>query len=213
VIQNLNEERGRFEDFHGRVLNLVQELTAQRGEDKELHRRAQKDLESRLIEQSRLLNESECELAHLRGEIENARKAEHGLRIAIIELEGCTNAASQKLIVENAQLQAALDRATAERARLLHELADSKRRRAEQAKAAERVDCAPIPEGVKDIAAERARRSLVAGYRKRHKHLLRLRTDGSAVVEQQPIRSAGVPWPGWFAFGMVAPYDPGRFSR
>jgi chromosome segregation ATPase len=156
VTQNLNEERGRFENFHGRVVRLVQQLTAQRAEDEDLHQRAQKDLESRLIEQSRLLNEGESELTHLRGEVEVARNAEDDLRVAIIEIDGRANAAN----AEKAQLQAALDRALGERARLVHELADLKRRRADQAKAAERVDNAAMPERVMDIAAERARRSV-----------------------------------------------------
>jgi chromosome segregation ATPase len=153
VAQNLNEERGRFENFHGRVVGLVQQLTAQRAEDEDLHRRTQKDLENRLIEQSRLLNEGESELTHLRGEVEVARKAEDDLRIAIIEIDGRANAAN----AEKAQLQAALH---GERARLVRELADLKRRQADQAKAAERVDNAAMPEHVKDIAAERARRSV-----------------------------------------------------
>ena len=156
VAQNLNEERGRFENFHGRVVSLVQQLTAQRAEDEDLHRRTQKDLENRLIEQSRLLNEGESELTHLRGEVEVARKAEDDLRIAIIEIDGRANAAN----AEKAQLQAALDRAHGERARLVRELADLKRRQADQAKAAGRVDNAAMPEHVKDIAAERARRSV-----------------------------------------------------
>ena len=156
VTHDLNEERGRFENFHGRVVGLVQQLTAQRAEDEDLHRRTQKDLENRLIEQSRLLNEGESELTHLRGEVEVARKAEDDLRIAIIEIDGRANAAN----AEKAQLQAALDRAHGERARLVRELADLKRRQADQAKAAERVDNAAMPEHVKDIAAERARRSV-----------------------------------------------------
>jgi chromosome segregation ATPase len=149
LTQNLNEERGRFENFHGRVVRLVQQLTAQRAEDEDLHRRAQKDLENRLIEQSRLLNEGESELTHLRGEVEVARKAEDDLRIAIIEIDGRANAAD----AEKARLQAALDRALGERARLVHELADLKRRRADETRAAEQLD------NVSDIAAERARRS------------------------------------------------------
>jgi len=64
-----------------------------------------------LAEQSRLLNESESELAHLRGEIEIARKAEDDLRVAIIEIDGRANAAIQNLNAEKSQLQAALDRA------------------------------------------------------------------------------------------------------
>jgi chromosome segregation ATPase len=78
-------------------------------------------------EQSRLLNESEAELAHLRHEIEIARKAEDDLRVAIIEIDGRANAAIQNLNTEKAQLQGALERANGERARFAHELADMKR--------------------------------------------------------------------------------------
>ena len=80
-----------------------------------------------LAEQSRLLNESEAELAHLRHEIEIARKAEDDLRVAIIEIDGRANAAIQNLNTEKAQLQGALERANGERARFVHELAGMKR--------------------------------------------------------------------------------------
>jgi chromosome segregation ATPase len=98
VTHDLNEERGRFKNFHGRAVSLVQQLTAQRAEDEDLHRRAQKDLKNRLIEQSRLLNEVESELTHLRGEVEVARKAEDDLRIAIIEIDGRANAANAEKV-------------------------------------------------------------------------------------------------------------------
>jgi chromosome segregation ATPase len=78
-------------------------------------------------EQSRLLNESEAELAHLRHEIEIARKAEDDLRVAIIEIDGRANAAIQNLNTDKAQLQGALERAHGERARFVHELAGMKR--------------------------------------------------------------------------------------
>jgi DNA repair exonuclease SbcCD ATPase subunit len=78
-------------------------------------------------EQSRLLNESEAELAHLRLEIEIARKAEDDLRVAIIEIDGRANAAIQNLNTEKAQLQGALERANGERARFVHEVAGMKR--------------------------------------------------------------------------------------
>ena len=61
-----------------------------------LGRRAQ-DLEGRLTEQSRLLNQSEFELKHLRQELESARKVEADLRTAIIELEGRASSATQNL--------------------------------------------------------------------------------------------------------------------
>src|SRR6266849_5334974 len=87
ATQKLMEERGKFENFHRRVAELVKRVVAQTTEDKILGRRAQDDLENRLVEQSRLLNERELELKHLRGEIEIARKAEADLRVAIIEID------------------------------------------------------------------------------------------------------------------------------
>jgi chromosome segregation ATPase len=158
AAQNLMEERSKFENFHRRVKELVQQVTAQRTEDEVLHRRVREEMENRLIEQSRLLNESQSELTHLRHEIEIARKAEDDLRVAIIEVDGRANAATQNLIADKVKLQAALDRANGERARIVHELANLKRRQVDQVRAAERVDNAALPERVNDIAAERARR-------------------------------------------------------
>jgi hypothetical protein len=160
------EERSRFENFHRRVTELVQQVTAQRTEDQVLHWRVREEMENRLIEQSRFLNESESELIHLRREIEIARKAEDDLRVAMIEIDGRANAATQDLIAEKAKLQAALDRANGDRARLVHELANLKRQ-ADQARAAERVDSAALPERVNDIAAERARRAAYGGLSRR----------------------------------------------
>lgn len=151
VTQNLTEERSKFENFHRRVVELVRQLTVQRTEVQE--QRAREDLEDRLAEQSRLLNESEFELTHLRDEIEIARKAEDDLRIAIIEIDGRANATIQNLIAEKAQLQATLDRANGERVRLVHEL---KRRQAYESRAAEGADNAPLRVGVNDVTTERA---------------------------------------------------------
>ncbi len=123
----LAEERTKFYNFHGRVAELVAQVVTQTTEDKNLARRTQEDLESRLIEQSRLLNQSERELKHLRGEIEIAQKAEYDLRVAISEIDGRANAAVRNFEAENARLQVMLDRANGERARLAHELANIKR--------------------------------------------------------------------------------------
>ena len=89
-----------------------------------LGRRVQ-TLEKCLVEQSRVLKD-------LRGELEITLNAEADLRSAIIEIDGHANAATQNLIAEKAQLQAALERVNGERARLAHELADLKRRQAEE---------------------------------------------------------------------------------
>ncbi|HSQ18990.1 MAG TPA: hypothetical protein VLR92_01315, partial [Blastocatellia bacterium] len=141
----------KFENFHRRVAELVQQLMTQSSEDKILGRRAQ-ELEKRLVVQSRLLNERESELEHLRGEIEIVRKAEADLRIAMIEIDGRENAATQNLKAENAKLQAALDRANGERMRLAYELANM-RRQVEDPRAAERVENAMPRERINDVAA------------------------------------------------------------
>jgi chromosome segregation ATPase len=151
AAQNLMEERSKFEGFYRRVTDLVQQATAQRTEDEVLYRRVREEMENSIIEQSRLLNDSQSELIHLRREIEVARKTENDLRVA--------NTAAQNLIADNTKLQAALDRANGDRARLVHELANLKRRQADQVRAAERVDNAALTERVNDIAAERARRA------------------------------------------------------
>ena len=142
------EERGKFENFQRRVTELVQQLMAQSGEDKILGRRAQ-ELEKRLVVQSRLVNERESELEHLRGEVEIVRKAEADLRIAMIEIDGRANTATQNLKTETARLQAALDRANGERMRLAYELANMKRQ-SEEPWAAENA----MPrERINDVAA------------------------------------------------------------
>ena len=74
-----------------------------------------KDLENRVVEQSRLLSETAFEIEHLRGEIDIARKAEADVRSTTIEIEGHANTATQNLKAETAKLQAALDRANGER--------------------------------------------------------------------------------------------------
>src|SRR5262245_65676541 len=75
------------------------------------------------------LNESKSELRHLRGEIENARKAEADLHSVVAEIHGRAQVATQHLEAEKAKLQAALDRANGERVRLAYDLARSEERR------------------------------------------------------------------------------------
>jgi hypothetical protein len=84
------------------------------------------NLKNRLVERSRRLNEREFELKDLRCEIEMAQKTEAGLRRAMIEIDGRANISTKNHEVEKAKLQAALDRADGERARLAYELAKMK---------------------------------------------------------------------------------------
>jgi chromosome segregation ATPase len=121
------------------VTQKLNEFVRQTADERAIGRRAQQELESRLAEQSQLLNESEFELDYLRSEAESTRQAEADLRIAIIEIDSRAHAAAQDFKVEKARLQAALERANGERARLTYELAEMKRR-AEDNRAAERVE-------------------------------------------------------------------------
>ncbi len=155
ATQELVEERGKVENLGRRVAELEQALVAQTTEAEILGRRAQ-DLENRLDEQSRLLAESEFELKHLRGEMEAARKTEADLRTAIIEIDGRTHGATEKLRAEKAQLQAELDRTKDERDRLTRDIANMKRE-TEESWASERVENALLRERINDVAAEVAR--------------------------------------------------------
>jgi chromosome segregation ATPase len=139
----LGEERGRVENLGRRVAELEQHLLVQAKEAEILGQRAQ-DLESRLTEQSRLLNQSEFELKHLRQELESARKVESDLRAAI------------NLRTENAQLQATLAHARDERDRFARDLGSIKRE-TEETWASERVENALLRERINDVAAEVAR--------------------------------------------------------
>ena len=145
ATRKLVEERSKFEDFHDRVVRLVEQLMAQSTADKTLSRRAQ-ELENRLVEQSQLLKENELELENLRTEIATARKVEVDLRS---EIDDQVNIATEELKAERAKLQAALDRANGERVRLAYELANIKRQVETWAAEGERID-GPV---VNDVAA------------------------------------------------------------
>jgi chromosome segregation ATPase len=155
ATQELSQERGRVENLARRVSHLEQQLVAQTKEAEILGSRAQ-DLEARLGEQSRLLNQSEFELKHLRQEVESARKAESDLRTAIIEIEGRSNSAAQNLKTENVQLKTAIAHIKEERDRFARDLGAMKRE-TEEAWASERVENALLRERINDVAAEVAR--------------------------------------------------------
>ncbi len=107
-------------------------------------------LENRLVEQSRRLNESEFELKHLRSEVKISQKAEADLRRALVEIDGLAKRATQNHEAEKAKLQAALDRANAERARLAYELTKM-RQQAERTAPVERVEDVTPRECVVDV--------------------------------------------------------------
>ncbi|MBI3703381.1 MAG: hypothetical protein HY244_05910, partial [Rhizobiales bacterium] len=155
ATQELAEERGKVENLGRRVSELEQALIAQKTEAELLGRRAQ-DLENRLGEQSRLLAEREFELKQVHAQIETARKTESDLRTAIAEIDGRTNAATEKLRAENTRLQTETDRMKDGRDRLINELGSMKRE-TEESWANERVENALLRERINDVAAEVAR--------------------------------------------------------
>ena len=155
AAQELLEERGRVQNLSRRVIELEQQLVAQTKEAEILGRRAQ-NLEDRIGEQSRLLNQSEFELKQLRQDMEAARKVESDLRTAIIEIEGRSNSGAQKLKTENVQLQAEIGHMREERDRLARELGALKRE-TEETWASERVENSLLRERINDVAAEVAR--------------------------------------------------------
>jgi chromosome segregation ATPase len=155
ATHELSEERGKVENLGRRTSELEQQLVAQTTEAEILSRRAQ-DLENRLGEQSRLLNQSEFELKALRGEIDGARKTESDLRTAIAEIDGRTSSATAKLKSENAHLHTELDRTKDERDRMARDLGSMKRE-TEESWASERVENALLRERINDVATEVAR--------------------------------------------------------
>ena len=145
LIRTTEEARAEREQRDAATTELksgtqkLNELVRQTADERAIGRRAQQELESRLAEQSQLLNESEFELDYLRSEAESTRQAEADLRIAIIEIDSRAHAAARDFKVEKGRLQAALERANGERARLSYELAEM-RRRVEDSRAPERVE-------------------------------------------------------------------------
>jgi chromosome segregation ATPase len=112
----LTEERAKFDDFHRRIAELVQRLSAQTAKDKLVARQTEENLQRRVVEQSRLLQDHQREVNYFREEIAIARQSGSDLQIA-----------AQNFSAENSRLQGMLDRANGERARLTYELANMRR--------------------------------------------------------------------------------------
>jgi chromosome segregation ATPase len=116
ATDQLTEERAKFDDFHRRVSELVQRLSAQTAKDKLVARQTREDLQGRIVEQSRLLQDHERELNYLREEIATARQSECDLQIT-----------AHNFSAENSRLRAMLERANGERTRLTYELTTLRR--------------------------------------------------------------------------------------
>jgi hypothetical protein len=127
VSDQLSEERAKFTEFHDRVAELVRQLIAQTSKDQLRSQHTEQDLQRRLIEQSRLLEDGERDRENLRSEIEIVRQAEHDLRATAADIGRRAIAAVEHFKLENTRLEGALDRANCDRARIAYELANSKR--------------------------------------------------------------------------------------
>jgi hypothetical protein len=122
VTDQLNEERAKFDDFHRRIADQVQRLSAQTAKDKLVARQTEEDLQRHVVEQSRLHQDHQREVNYLREEIAIARQSESDLQIA-----------AQNFSAENSRLQGMLDRANGERTRLTYELTSMRRAKDSQA--------------------------------------------------------------------------------
>jgi len=127
TARSLAGERGKFEAFYRRVAEIEQRLAARSAEDRMQAHQTREELESRLTVQTRLLKERERELQLLRRELDLARKAEADLRVEIIAGDERVSAVLQAFQAEKNNLQAMLERAQAECARLNFELTTLKR--------------------------------------------------------------------------------------
>jgi len=114
------------------------------------------DMETRLIEQSRVLADRERERDQLRIDLDSARRIEADLRQELGTIDRRHGAATEALRAEKQMAESQLERAREERAKLQRELS-TMTREAESSWASERVENALLRERINDVAAEVAR--------------------------------------------------------
>ena len=151
----LMQERTKVGSLADRVSDLERQLVAQSTEAELLGRRAQ-ELESRLIQQGRMLAERDYQCDQLRIEIDNAHKTEETLRGELGGIAGSYRAAIDSLKAEKDKLQEQLTRSREESVQLNREISTLKRD-TEQSWESERVESALLRERINDVAAEVAR--------------------------------------------------------
>ena len=151
----LAEARGKVDKLSDRVMELERALMAQTTEAEVLGRRVH-ELESRMVEQSKIMSDRELELSRLNETLTAGRKTEIDLRAELANAASRSRAAAEGLVKEKALIEDQLAQSKAERTKLQQEIAAMKRE-AEQTWAAERVENALLRERINDIAAEIAR--------------------------------------------------------
>jgi chromosome segregation ATPase len=152
AAKELALERGQVEKLGERVGQLEHQLAVQTTEAEILGRRVA-ELETRLAEQARMMGERERERDQLRFDLEAARRIETDLRQELAGVDRRHGATADTLASEKAAVEAQLDRAREERAKLQREIATMKRE-AETSWSAERVENALLRERINDVAAE-----------------------------------------------------------
>jgi len=182
-------ERGQVEKLGERVGQLEHQLAVQTTEAEILGRRVA-ELETRLAEQARMLGERERERDQLRLDLEAARRVEMDLRQELASVDRRHSAATDTLASEKATIEAQLDRAREERAKVQREIAAMKRD-AETSWASERAENALLRERINDVAAEVVRlTSVLEGPGSRIATILADTGAPAAPVNGQPQTSA-----------------------
>jgi chromosome segregation ATPase len=155
LMQQLNDERNKAEQFGTRVGELDRQLIAQTTESEVLSRRVQ-ELTSRLDEQGRFLADREFVSDKLRNEATSAQKTEAEVRAALADAENRHRFATEAVRAEKSLVEDQLRQSQEERAKLQREIAAMKRE-AETSWASERMENAVLRERINDVAAEVAR--------------------------------------------------------
>lgn len=155
ATKELAEERGNVSNLGTRLGGLERQLATQTAEAEIMGRRIA-DMETRLVEQSRVLADRERERDQLRVDVESARRIEADLRQELGTIERRHGTATEALRAEKQMAESQLERAREDRTKLQRELSGLKRE-AESTWASERVENALLRERINDVAAEVAR--------------------------------------------------------
>ncbi|UGV25614.1 hypothetical protein E0H22_07875 [Rhodopseudomonas boonkerdii] len=159
ATRDLAEARARVESLNHRVTDLDQQLTIQVHEAELLSTRVDQ-LETQLLEQTKLLAERDFENAQLRQANEAAEQTARNLRVEIAANAGGKGSPLvEQLRAEKASAEQELRLAREERSKLQRDL-NTIHQQAESAWATERMENALLRERINDIAAEVAKMAM-----------------------------------------------------
>lgn len=159
ATRDLTEARTRVESLNHRVTDLDQQLAIQVHEAELLGNRVD-ELETQLLEQTKLLAERDFENAQLRQANDAAEQTARNLRVEIAaNAGGRASPLVEQLRAEKAGAEEELRLAREERAKLQRDL-NTIHQQAENAWATERTENALLRERINDIAAEVAKMAM-----------------------------------------------------